>query len=204
MTNLIELQDGKTEEGPDGVFRTTLSYGAEAMLCHFTARQGATIPLHNHPAVQSGFCIKARCASGAARATIGSSPPPEPATSSARTNSMARRCSRTASSSRCSLRCVRSTRLRDRVTGTVPGSTRRPDDAGAAPVHEAAFAPIAQHCRVIGLTPCGVLAARHDLGAEARYRRWLAQGRHGSMAYLERHAPFKADPGRCCPAAAAC
>ena len=44
------------------------------------------------------------------------------------------------------------------------------------------------------MTPCGVLAARHDRAAEARYRRWLAQGRHGSMAYLERHAPFKANP----------
>ena len=49
------------------------------------------------------------------------------------------------------------------------------------------------------MTPCGVLAARHDRAAEARYRRWLAQGRHGSMAYLERHAPFKADPGALLP-----
>ena len=58
MTNLIELEDGKTEEGRDGVYRTTLNYGAEAMLCHFNARRGARIPLHNHPAVQSDFCIK--------------------------------------------------------------------------------------------------------------------------------------------------
>ena len=58
MINLIELKDGKTEEGPAGVFRTTLSYGEEAMLCHFRAEKGAKIPLHNHPAVQSGFCIK--------------------------------------------------------------------------------------------------------------------------------------------------
>ena len=81
----------------------------------------------------------------------------------------------------------------------MPGSALQPDDAGAAPAHEAAFAPIAQHCRELGLTPCGVLAARHDHAAEARYRRWLAQGRHGSMAYLERHAPFKADPGALLP-----
>ena len=49
------------------------------------------------------------------------------------------------------------------------------------------------------MTPCGVLAARYDRAAEARYRRWLAQGRHGSMAYLERHARFKADPGALLP-----
>ena len=60
MVNLTSLQSAKTEEGPDGVFRTTLSYGDEAMLCHFNAKQGARIPLHNHPAVQSGFLIKGR------------------------------------------------------------------------------------------------------------------------------------------------
>jgi len=60
MINLTDLNKAKTEEGPDGVFRTTLSYGAEAMLCHFNAKKGARIPLHNHPAVQSGFCIKGK------------------------------------------------------------------------------------------------------------------------------------------------
>ena len=49
------------------------------------------------------------------------------------------------------------------------------------------------------MTPCGVLAAQHDRGEEARYRRWLAAGRHGSMAYLERHAPFKANPAALLP-----
>jgi epoxyqueuosine reductase len=58
----------------------------------------------------------------------------------------------------------------------------------------AAFEPIAEQCRRLGLTPCGVVAARRDPETEERYRRWLAAGRHGSMAYLERHAPFKANP----------
>jgi quercetin dioxygenase-like cupin family protein len=57
VINLTSLQSAKTEEGPDGVFRTTLSFGEQAMLCHFKANQGARIPLHNHPAVQSGFLI---------------------------------------------------------------------------------------------------------------------------------------------------
>ena len=76
----------------------------------------------------------------------------------------------------------------------MPGSARQPDGAGAPPANEAAFAPIAAVCRRLGLTPCGVVAARRDPGTEERYRRWLAAGRHGSMAYLERHAPFKANP----------
>ena len=30
------------------------------MLCHFRMRQGATIPLHSHPAVQIGYVISGR------------------------------------------------------------------------------------------------------------------------------------------------
>lgn len=74
-----------------------------------------------------------------------------------------------------------------------------PPDAGDPPANEASFEPIAEHCRRLGLTPCGVVAAQHDRGTEERYRRWLAAGRHGSMAYLERHAPFKANPGALLP-----
>lgn len=51
----------------------------------------------------------------------------------------------------------------------------------------------------MGLTPCGVVTARRDCATEARYRRWLAAGRHGSMTYLERHAPFKANPDALLP-----
>ncbi|MDE0228454.1 MAG: tRNA epoxyqueuosine(34) reductase QueG [Spirochaetaceae bacterium] len=81
----------------------------------------------------------------------------------------------------------------------VPGTAPQPDGGSAPPPNEAAFAPIARHCRDLGLTPCGVVAAQRDRRAEARYRRWLAAGRHGSMAYLERHAPFKANPAALLP-----
>ena len=56
------------------------------------------------------------------------------------------------------------------------------------------FATVARLCARHELTPCGVVAARRDPAVERAYRAWLAAGRHGSMAYLERHAPFKADP----------
>ena len=57
-----------------------------------------------------------------------------------------------------------------------------------------AFETVARLCARHGLTPCGVVAARRDPAVERAYRAWLAAGHHGSMAYLERHAPFKADP----------
>lgn len=59
---------------------------------------------------------------------------------------------------------------------------------------EAPFAAVARLCARHGLTPCGVVAAQREPAVERAYRAWLAAGRHGSMAYLERHAPFKADP----------
>lgn len=59
---------------------------------------------------------------------------------------------------------------------------------------ELPFTAVARLCERHGLTPCGVVAAQRNPAVERAYRAWLAKGRHGSMAYLERHAPFKADP----------
>lgn len=59
---------------------------------------------------------------------------------------------------------------------------------------ELPFTAVARLCERHGLTPCGVVAAQRNPAVERAYRAWLAAGRHGSMAYLERHAPFKADP----------
>jgi len=43
-----------------GVFRKTLTYNKELMLCHFIMEKGAHIPLHNHKAVQNGYVIKGK------------------------------------------------------------------------------------------------------------------------------------------------
>ena len=59
---------------------------------------------------------------------------------------------------------------------------------------ELPFTTVVRLCEQHGLTPCGVVAAQRDPAVEHSYRAWLEAGRHGSMAYLERHAPFKADP----------
>ncbi len=52
--------DVKPTEGPEGIFRTTLEYTDEMMLCHFTMKKDAKVPLHNHHASQSGYIISGR------------------------------------------------------------------------------------------------------------------------------------------------
>ena len=43
-----------------GVFRTTLSYDNESMLCRFQMPKGAKIDLHEHEALQNGFIISGK------------------------------------------------------------------------------------------------------------------------------------------------
>ena len=47
----------KAVEALPGIFRTTLAYNNETMLCHFQLKQGSAIPLHHHVAVQIGYVI---------------------------------------------------------------------------------------------------------------------------------------------------
>ena len=54
------LDEGKPVEGIPGIFRKTLAYDDEAMLCHFELSQGSSIPLHSHRAAQVGYVLKGR------------------------------------------------------------------------------------------------------------------------------------------------
>ena len=54
------VSTGIPRESPDGVIRKTLSYNDEAMLCHFTLKRGATIPLHDHRATQIGIVVSGK------------------------------------------------------------------------------------------------------------------------------------------------
>jgi len=49
----------ETEVMP-GVYRTTLAYIDEAMICHFRLKKGTDIPLHNHAAVQAGYVVSGK------------------------------------------------------------------------------------------------------------------------------------------------
>jgi quercetin dioxygenase-like cupin family protein len=50
-------KDEPTLEFRQGVFRKTLSFDAESVLCRFQMPKGATTEIHNHEALQNGFII---------------------------------------------------------------------------------------------------------------------------------------------------
>lgn len=52
------INEACLKESPEGVVRATLAYNDEAMLCHFTLKKGAHIPLHSHRATQIGYIVK--------------------------------------------------------------------------------------------------------------------------------------------------
>lgn len=51
------VSEARPVENPPHIFRKTLAYNAEAMLCSFELKKGARIPLHNHRATQIGYVI---------------------------------------------------------------------------------------------------------------------------------------------------
>ncbi|MFX1424906.1 MAG: cupin domain-containing protein [Promethearchaeota archaeon] len=44
----------------EGVYRKTLIYNKNLMLCHFTLEKGANIPIHTHIEHQIGYIIKGK------------------------------------------------------------------------------------------------------------------------------------------------
>ncbi|MGE4284530.1 MAG: cupin domain-containing protein, partial [Clostridia bacterium] len=54
------VNEEKAVEMFDGFFRTTLVYNEQMMICHYSMKKGAQIPLHNHVAVQGGYVIKGK------------------------------------------------------------------------------------------------------------------------------------------------
>jgi len=47
-------------ENPPGIFRTTLAYNDQIMLCHFLLMKGARVPMHRHVASQNGYLIRGK------------------------------------------------------------------------------------------------------------------------------------------------
>jgi len=58
--NPINKEDVKTLEMVKGIFRKTLAYNDNVMICHFTLEKDAEIPLHNHEAHQIGYVTKGK------------------------------------------------------------------------------------------------------------------------------------------------
>jgi quercetin dioxygenase-like cupin family protein len=57
---LTNLKEETAVEMLPGVFRTTLAYNDQLMLCHFRIKKGTQIPLHHHAAVQIGYLISGK------------------------------------------------------------------------------------------------------------------------------------------------
>lgn len=56
-TNPIQIGDVPSVEALPKIFRKTLAYNPDVMLCHFTLLEGADIPLHNHLHTQIGYVL---------------------------------------------------------------------------------------------------------------------------------------------------
>lgn len=56
----ITRSEKSAKEGPEGIFRTTLAYNEQSMMCYFQMKKGSKIPIHHHPAVQNGYVIKGK------------------------------------------------------------------------------------------------------------------------------------------------
>lgn len=54
------LSETQGVEQVPGIMRYTLSYNEDVMMCRFSLRQGAEIPLHTHAAVQNGFVLSGK------------------------------------------------------------------------------------------------------------------------------------------------
>jgi quercetin dioxygenase-like cupin family protein len=54
------LKSGTPVEALPGIRRTTLCWDDASMLCHFHMTPGARVPMHDHPAAQSGYVVRGR------------------------------------------------------------------------------------------------------------------------------------------------
>ena len=56
----ISKKDIEEVKALEGIYRRTLSYNNELMLCHFYLKKGSKVPLHSHIQHQVGYVIKGK------------------------------------------------------------------------------------------------------------------------------------------------
>ena len=56
--NTINKENVQPIKALEGVFRKTLIYNDDLMLCHFSLEKNAEIPMHSHDEQQIGYMIK--------------------------------------------------------------------------------------------------------------------------------------------------
>ena len=60
MDNFKSLNDVQSVEMLKGIYRNTLCYNDDIMLCHFTLHKNSEIPIHQHNEHQIGYVIKGK------------------------------------------------------------------------------------------------------------------------------------------------
>ena len=58
--NLVSKNSVEPVKVFKGIYRKTLAYNSNIMLCHFFLEKSAEVPLHNHKEIQVGYVIKGR------------------------------------------------------------------------------------------------------------------------------------------------
>lgn len=56
----INVKDVNSVKMLDGIYRKTLSYNKDVMLCHFLLEKDISLPLHNHEANQAGYVLRGK------------------------------------------------------------------------------------------------------------------------------------------------
>jgi quercetin dioxygenase-like cupin family protein len=60
IENVINKKNIEPIELLKGIYRKTMLYNDKLMLCHFTLKKEAKLPLHNHKEHQIGYVIKGK------------------------------------------------------------------------------------------------------------------------------------------------
>ncbi|MFX1315186.1 MAG: cupin domain-containing protein [Promethearchaeota archaeon] len=58
--NAVNKNDIHPVKALEGIYRKTLIYNNDLMLCLFTLEKGAEVPIHNHKEHQIGYVIKGK------------------------------------------------------------------------------------------------------------------------------------------------
>ncbi|MFX0001229.1 MAG: cupin domain-containing protein [Candidatus Hodarchaeota archaeon] len=56
----INIENVEEVEALEGIYRKTLAYNNDVMLCFFILEKGAVVPLHKHEAHQIGYVLKGK------------------------------------------------------------------------------------------------------------------------------------------------
>ncbi len=60
MINPTNIDNVEAVKALEGIYRKTLMYNDDVMLCFFSLKKGSEIPLHNHVSHQIGYVLKGK------------------------------------------------------------------------------------------------------------------------------------------------